>query len=137
MRLSFWIVLAFLPVVLSAFSPSVFSLSTTRSSLVELRGRSKTLVGGAASSETDSPMTPRPQYVTLAALSMVFISNQWSRSLIYYLVSFSSDAHSFEFMNIDLGFGAAQYGIVASFGFTLLFAVSSLFAGPITDRYVP
>ena len=60
-----------------------------------------------------------------------------SRSLIYYLVSFSSDAHSFEFMNIDLGFGAAQYGIVASFGFTLLFAVSSLFAGPITDRYVP
>lgn len=37
-------------------------------------------------------------------------------------------------MNIDLGFGKSQYGVLASFGFTSLFAFSSLLAGKLSDQ---
>lgn len=63
----------------------------------------------------------------------MYISNQWSRSLIFYLVNFGGGA-SAHFINVDLGFGKSQYGVLASFGFTSLFALSSLLAGKLSDR---
>ena len=69
-------------------------------------------------------------------LLLVYISNQWSRSSLYYLVNFSnSDASTaFTAMNLDIGFSEAQYGALASVAFTALFAVASLFAGGLADR---
>jgi len=82
-------------------------------------------------------------------LLTVFISNQWSRSSLYYLVDFSSSSssiskssfvqdrmtNSFYAMNLDIGFDQAQYGLLASLGFTALFAIASLFAGNLADKY--
>ncbi|KAL7563326.1 hypothetical protein ACA910_016682 [Epithemia clementina (nom. ined.)] len=67
-------------------------------------------------------------------LWLVYISNQWSRSSIYYLVDFSNDAESFKAMNVDIGFSEAQYGLLASVAFTSLFAFASLGAGVAADR---
>jgi len=67
-------------------------------------------------------------------LWLVYISNQWSRSSIYYLVDFSNDADPTRAMNLDIGFSEAQYGVLASLAFTTLFAVASLAAGVISDR---
>lgn len=52
---------------------------------------------------------------------------------IYYLVNFSGDTVPGEFVNVELGFDETQYSLLASFGFTALFAVSSLLAGPVVD----
>lgn len=68
-------------------------------------------------------------------LWLVYISNQWSRSSLYYLVDFSDGADPTRAMNVDIGFTEAQYGILASLAFTSLFAVASLAAGIISDRY--
>jgi MFS family permease len=73
-------------------------------------------------------------------LLLVYISNQWSRSSIYYLVDFSPQSSSdslssFYAMNLDIGFDQAQYGVLASLGFTALFAITSLFAGNLADKY--
>lgn len=68
-------------------------------------------------------------------LWLVYISNQWSRSSLYYLVDFSQDADPTRAMNLDVGFTEAQYGILASLAFTSLFAVASLAAGIISDRF--
>lgn len=65
----------------------------------------------------------------------VYISNQWSRSSLYYIVDFSDSATAFNAMNVDVGFTQAQYGVLASLVFTSLFAVASLAAGAISDRY--
>jgi MFS family permease len=67
-------------------------------------------------------------------LWLVYISNQWSRSSIYYLVDFSSAASPFQAMNVDIGFTEQQYGLLASAVFTSLFAVASLGAGVAADR---
>ena len=68
-------------------------------------------------------------------LQLVYISNQWSRSSIYYLVNFSEGADPFRAINVDIGFTEAQYGLLASLAFTTLFAVASLGAGVASDRY--
>ena len=68
-------------------------------------------------------------------LWLAYVSNQWSRSSIYYLVDFSDQGNAFKAMNIDLDFSQAQYGILASVAFTSLFAVASLGAGIASDRY--
>ena len=62
-------------------------------------------------------------------LWLVYVSNQWSRASIYYLVDFSDQADSFKAMNIDIGFSQAQYGLLASIAFTALYAIASLGAG--------
>lgn len=67
-------------------------------------------------------------------LWIVYVSNQWSRSSIYYLVDFGSQAEASQAMNVDIGFGEAQYGLLASVAFTSLFAVASLGAGVAADR---
>lgn len=68
-------------------------------------------------------------------LQLVYISNQWSRSSLYYLVNFSDGADPFRAMNLDIGFSQAQYGLLASLAFTTLFAVASLGAGIASDQY--
>lgn len=68
-------------------------------------------------------------------LLSVYISNQWSRSSIYYLVDFSAEADPFRSFNVAIGMTEAQYGILASVAFTALFAVASLGAGIASDRY--
>ena len=75
-------------------------------------------------------------------LLFVYVSNQWSRYSIAYLVDFSSSAQeatatasAFGAMNVDLHFTQSQYGVLASTAFTALFALSSLVAGNLADRY--
>ena len=75
------------------------------------------------------------QYVgVILPLLLVYISNQWSRSSLYYLVDFSDKATPESAMNVALQFSEAQYGILASIAFTALFAVASLIAGNLADK---
>ena len=84
----------------------------------------------------------------VAILCALFTVNQWSRSLIFYLVDFNpataaaaaSDAASDAvrlYMNIDLGFDEAQYAVLASVGFAALFSAASVIAGRAADRFDP
>ena len=80
-------------------------------------------------------------------LLLIYVSNQWSRYSISYLVDFSTTAaasdsstastvvSAYEAMNVDLHFDQSQYGLLASTAFTVLFALSSLIAGNLADRY--
>jgi MFS family permease len=68
-------------------------------------------------------------------LWLVYVSNQWSRSSIYYLVDFSDSATAFSAMNAAIGFDQVQYGLLASVAFTSLFAIASLGAGIAADRF--
>ena len=71
----------------------------------------------------------------LVPLWLVYVSNQWSRSSLYYLVDFSGNGDPLRAMNVDLSFSESQYGFLASIAFTSLFAVASLAAGFASDRY--
>lgn len=68
-------------------------------------------------------------------LWFVYITNQWNRYSINYLVDFSNDAIPFQAMNVDIGFDQAQYGLLASIAFTALYAVATLGAGIASDRF--
>ncbi|KAL3780287.1 hypothetical protein HJC23_001328 [Cyclotella cryptica] len=76
-------------------------------------------------------------------LLLVYISNQWSRFSISYLVDFPTSSESANIamgnpyisMNVDIGFTETQYGLLASTAFTVLFALSSLIAGTLADKY--
>lgn len=74
-------------------------------------------------------------FALVVPLWLIYISNQWSRSSLYYLVDFSNDADPTKAMNLDIGFTEGQYGFLASLAFTSLFAFASLAAGFISDRY--
>lgn len=74
-------------------------------------------------------------YVVLAVLLITFASNQWSRQALYYLCDFSPNADPFKHINAAIGFDKEQYASLASFGFTIVFAIVSLFAGSASDRY--
>lgn len=77
-----------------------------------------------------------PPYLSvLLPLILVYISNQWSRYSISYLVDFSETATALKAMNIDLNFSQAQYGTLASVAFTILFAGASLIAGSLADKF--
>lgn len=68
-------------------------------------------------------------------LWLVFVSNIWNRSSVYYLVNFDvSNSDAFTAMNVDIGFSEAQYGILASLAFTSLYAFATLGAGWASDR---
>ncbi len=47
----------------------------------------------------------------------------------------SGAVSGFEAMNVDLQFTQLQYRLLASTAFTILFALSSLFAGNLADKY--
>jgi predicted MFS family arabinose efflux permease len=83
-----------------------------------------------------STSNPAAPYLNiLLPLILVYVSNQWSRYSISYLVDFSEAATPFKAMNVDLGFSQAQYGTLASIAFTVLFAGASLLAGTLADKY--
>jgi len=71
----------------------------------------------------------------LVPLWLIYVSNQWSRSSLYYLVDFSGNGDPLRAMNVDLNFDQGQYGFLASIAFTSLFAIASLGAGFASDRY--
>lgn len=75
------------------------------------------------------------QYVVLAILLATFVSNQWSRQALFYLCEFTPDADAFRHMNVALDFSKESYAALASFGFTAVFALVSLFSGSVSDRY--
>ena len=85
--------------------------------------------------ETDNQTSSAWLGSLVLPLWLVYVSNQWSRSSIYYLVNFSGDGDAFTAMNVDLDFSQSQYGLLASVAFTSLFAVASLGAGVASDRY--
>ena len=95
--------------------------------------------------DTKDETSLRQILVIVLPLLLIYVSNQWSRYSISYLVDFSdttttstasnSVVSAFKAMNIDLQFTEAQYGFVASTAFTILFALSSLIAGDFADKY--
>ncbi|CAN0270584.1 unnamed protein product [Pylaiella littoralis] len=79
---------------------------------------------------------PWVSWVSLVMLLLVYVSNQWTRSLVYYVQNFdvaTTEATAKEFMNVGLGFDETQYGLLASFSFTILFSTCSLVAGRAVD----
>ncbi|KAL3769372.1 hypothetical protein ACHAW5_010491 [Stephanodiscus triporus] len=95
-------------------------------------------------SSTSSTSSLGEILVLVLPLLLIYVSNQWSRYSISYLVDFSSPAtdattpsaaSAYEAMNVDLHFTQSQYGLLASAAFTALFALSSLLAGTLADRY--
>lgn len=88
-----------------------------------------------ATEATTSSSTNSEIIILVLPLLLIYISNQWSRYSISYLVDFSTIPlpSSFEAMNIDLQFTQTQYGLLASTAFTILFALTSLIAGDLAD----
>ena len=84
---------------------------------------------------TNKPNITNYSIIVLGTLLLTFISNQWSRQLIYYLCNFGTTEDSFKYVNIDLSFDKEFYSALASFGFTTVFALFSIFAGSIADKY--
>lgn len=75
------------------------------------------------------------QYIVLGVLFATFASNQWARQAIYYLCDFSDSGNPVKHINVALDFNKEQYATLASFGFTIVFALVSFFAGTISDNY--
>lgn len=78
-------------------------------------------------------------YIVLAALVLLFMINQWTRNLPSFLVAFDAAGQAGrtgrELMNLALGFDAQQYGLLVSYGFTLLYVAMSFPAGIACDRF--
>ncbi len=81
---------------------------------------------------------PLSAWLVVALLLGVNVHNQWTRALVYYLVSFKVDdspENKNLYMNKDLNFSEEQYGVLASFGFIALYTVASLVAGRAADKF--
>ena len=69
------------------------------------------------------PASRPRRYIVLAALLLLYVSNQWARMLPSFLVAFDEAGRAGrtgrELMNLGLGFNAAQYGLLVSYGFTM------------------
>ena len=92
--------------------------------------------GSSEKSDSDSILKYMP---IITPLLLVYVSNQWSRYSITYLVNFGispvdNENAYFTAMNVDVGFTEAQYGALASLAFTALFAFASLIAGQLADK---
>ncbi|KAK3255610.1 hypothetical protein CYMTET_35217 [Cymbomonas tetramitiformis] len=109
-----------------------------RASEIEVREVVTVDVTEVAPAEDDA--APQLPWIALLALLGVFVSNQWSRALVYYVNNFDPPAGmdpaeaARRFANIDLGYGEQQYALLASFGFTAVFAAASLVAGRLADK---
>ncbi|KAJ1435295.1 major facilitator superfamily domain-containing protein, partial [Ochromonadaceae sp. CCMP2298] len=119
----------------SHFAPSANyrSRACSRLQLSEREVR-KTSAGDEAAAVPDAEENLLPSYLILAVLLTTFASNQWSRQAIYYLCDFSSSGDAFKHINVGLDFTKEMYASLASFGFTAVFAVVSVFAGSVSDR---
>jgi hypothetical protein len=68
----------------------------------------------------------------LVLLLLVYVHNQWSRNALQYSVNFAvapSADTAREFVNIALGISKAQYAVLASYAFILLYTIFSLLSG--------
>ena len=74
-------------------------------------------------------------YFVLFILILTFTSNQWSRQALYYLCDFSPQGNPFSHINLALNFDKEMYATLASFGFTITFALTSIWSGNISDKY--
>ena len=98
---------------------------------------SPTLTAAVAKPRPAAPAT-RPG-VLLAVLLALYVSNQWARNLPSYIVNFAPAAvqeagAGRSLMNVGLGFDQAQYGLLVSYGFSLLYTACSFPAGYLCDR---
>ena len=73
-------------------------------------------------------------YLYLGLLFLVFTCNQTARQVVYYICDFSNEADAMRYMNVALDFTREQYAALASFGFTVTFASTSLVAGGVADK---
>ena len=85
-------------------------------------------------------LIPIASWTSLGVLLLVYISNQLTRNILPYTVNFdpavvADPAAAREFINVALNFNAVSYGVLASFGFTLLFSLCSLIAGRTVDTW--
>uniref|UniRef100_A0A0G4FQ32 Major facilitator superfamily (MFS) profile domain-containing protein n=1 Tax=Chromera velia CCMP2878 TaxID=1169474 RepID=A0A0G4FQ32_9ALVE len=92
--------------------------------------------GSATNGEALGVESPFP-FAVLGTLLLIYVNNQWSRTLLSYLVDFQADPldvrSKFEFMNVDLSFDASAYSLLASIVFSLLYAFTGVFAGRVVD----
>ena len=114
------------------------TLSTARPSLRPTL--SAAAAGAAAARDDDDPSKRKVNpYLVLAALVLLFVSNQWARNLPSFLVAFDAAGQAGrtgrELMNLALNFDAQQYGFLVSYGFTLLYVACSFPAGIVCDIY--
>mmetsp|Transcript_31910 Transcript_31910/g.105857 ORF Transcript_31910/g.105857 Transcript_31910/m.105857 type:complete len:568 (+) Transcript_31910:71-1774(+) len=82
--------------------------------------------------KTWSLQSPRVQ--TLILLLLIFVGNQACRAVPFYLVDFSPAATPELAINSALDFSSAEYGLLATFGFTVPFTLASLVAGSFADK---
>ena len=86
--------------------------------------------GGGAATPAKRP------WGLLALLLSVYVHNQWSRNALQYSVNFavapSADAAR-EFVNIAMDISKAEYAVLASYAFILLYTVFSLLSGRVAD----
>jgi MFS family permease len=92
------------------------------------------VLGALPKNDKNAPINNLWPLTLVAPLWLAYVSNQWSRYSLVYLVDFSNDATSLKAMNVDIGFNQLEYGVLASLAFTALFAVASLGAGVASDR---
>eukprot|EP00960_Hanusia_phi_P040052 754214-Hanusia_phi.AAC.1 len=127
------------------FRGSTRSFSSTRSkparSLWRMQEQSKRDNENAEAVASESSETSQSAstmaWVVLFLLLGINVHNQWTRAMVYYLVSFKipdTEENEKKYMNIDLNFGEEQYSILASFGFTALYTFCSLIAGRASDK---
>ena len=139
---------------LTSFAPAAARMSTVPMMSSPMTRRRQTLEMQAIDTSTgqgaklpqgpdrDGDVKPPPTGpgrggAAVLILLLLFTTNQWARQLIFYTVDFKatpSAEAAFQFMNVDLGFNEAQYGILASIGFAALFSLTSLVAGGLVDR---
>ena len=95
--------------------------------------RKTALVAAASTPAARSPA------LVLTALVLLYVTNQWARMLPSFLVSFDAAGQAGksgrELMNLALNFDATQYGLLVSYGFTLLYVACSFPAGMACDLY--
>ncbi len=80
------------------------------------------------------PSSPTHGPVVLGLLLLLYVINQWARWLPSYLVRFPPRGAARELMNVDLGLDETQYGLLMSYGFSLVYAACSAPAGWVCDR---
>mmetsp|Transcript_9960 Transcript_9960/g.32488 ORF Transcript_9960/g.32488 Transcript_9960/m.32488 type:complete len:500 (-) Transcript_9960:160-1659(-) len=69
----------------------------------------------------------------LASLALIYVSNQWCRSLLFSTVNFASE-DGFKYVNAALDLTEGDYALLGTLAFQALFSVASLAAGAAVDR---
>jgi MFS family permease len=108
--------------------------------------RSESEIGASASQsqathkESDARaryfQSSRMRAVLLCVLLAIYSHNQCTRNSLVYAVNFAcgnSALDQREYINAALGMSASQYAVLASYGFTLMYAILSIIAGRVAD----